>query len=206
VAGRSGAPHSRNWRGARIASFCAHGAYRTTFAVHFSGNDDQVYDHRASIVVPAPVDAVYDLFTHLHRYPEFLRHVASVRYYDDQNCRWAVDLERRCEWDAINDAWSRNVRIGWQAARGPKNRGEVLFRSLGAGATHVFVRLQYDMAAGRPLEAELQEDLQRLAARIERAKRDGALSWNALRQHAERGMAERGTLEPRPVGSQRILR
>jgi uncharacterized membrane protein len=171
-----------------------------------------VYEHRASTIVPAPVDRVYELFTYFHHYPEFMRHVKSVSYYDDQNTHWVVDLAGRHEWDAINEGWQRNARIGWRATGGLKNFGEVLFQSLGSDATCVFVRLKYEppgglagrlaeaVGAGNLVEDALQRDLDRFAEVIGESRLEGAeLDWNTIRRrrlHTIRGSTERGRVIP----------
>lgn len=171
-----------------------------------------MYEHRASTIVPAPVDRVYELFTYFHHYPEFMRHVRNVSYYDDQNTHWVVDVAGRHEWDAINEGWQRNARIGWRATGGLENFGEVLFQSLGAEATCVFVRLKYEppggfagkfaaaMGASRTVERALQQDLDRFAEVIGESRMEGAaLDWNTIRRrrlHTIRGTIDRGKVVP----------
>lgn len=171
-----------------------------------------MYEHRASAIVPAPVDRVYELFTYFHHYPEFMRHVKTVSYYDDQNTHWVVDVAGRHEWDAINEGWQRNTRIGWRATGGLKNSGEVLFQSLGAQATCVFVRLKYEppggfagkfvasLGASRAVERALQRDLDRFSEIIGESRIEGAvLDWNTIRRrrlHTIRGTIDRGNVIP----------
>src|SRR5215469_13916224 len=131
---------------ARLPAFLARDVGAT--GPFFFGNKALVIENRASTIVPAPVDRVYELFTYFHHYPEFMRHVKNVSYYDDQNTHWVIDVAGRHEWDAINEGWQRNSRIGWRATGGLRNSGEVLFQSLGSEATCVFVRLKYDPPGG----------------------------------------------------------
>ena len=150
------------------------------------------------MVVPAPVECVYDLLTYFHRYPQFMRHVKSVTYYDDQNSHWVVDVDGPREWDAINEGWRTNSRIGWRATRGPKNAGEILFDPIDDRTTRVFVRLQYDPSGGAALERALQEDLERFAKILAQTTRKGrSLTWEALREPpevpTERGVTARAS-------------
>ena len=179
------------------------------------GNDECVFEHRASTIVPAPVDRVYELFAYFHHYPEFMRHVKRVTYYDDQNTHWSIDVAgRRWEWDAINDGWQRNARIGWHSTRGIKHLGEVLFQALGAEVTCVFVRLQYEapggfagrlaesIGAGSFVERALQRDLDRFAEVIGDFRTAGVpLDWNTIRRkrlHAVTGTIDNVTpIRPR---------
>jgi uncharacterized membrane protein len=171
-----------------------------------------VIENRGSTIVAAPVDRVYELFTYFHHYPEFMRHVKGVSYYDDQNTHWAVDVAGRHEWDAINEGWQRNSRIGWRATGGLRNSGEVLFQSLGSEATCVFVRLKYDppggaagrfaavVGGGRVVERALQQDLDRFAEVIGESRSDGeTLDWNTIRRrrlYTIRGTIERARVIP----------
>ena len=141
-----------------------------------------------------------------------MRHVKSVSYYDDQNTHWVVDVAGRHEWDAINEGWQQNARIGWRATGGVKNFGEVLFQSLGAEATCVFVRLKYDPPGGvagrlaaavggaRTVERALQQDLDRFADVIgETRAEDAPLDWNTIRRrrlYTVRGTIARGKVVP----------
>ena len=140
-----------------------------------------MYEQRAVTVVPAPVDRVYELFTHFHRYPEFLRQIKSVTYYDDQNSHWIVDAGERSEYDAINEGWQRNARIGWRATQRGRETGEVLFEPTGRSATRVFVRLRFEKAPAQRAQRELQQDLETFARTIGGAAERGEIvDWKGL--------------------------
>jgi uncharacterized membrane protein len=145
-----------------------------------------MYEHKAAVIVPAPVEEVYALMTHFHRYPDLMRHVESVTFYDDQNCHWVTNAGGRREWDAVNEGWRPNERIGWNSTHGPKHAGEALFRPLGKGATLLFVRLNYQVPAtdgSRSLEIDhaLQQDLDLFAFAVGQVERNGGeLDWNAI--------------------------
>jgi uncharacterized membrane protein len=144
-----------------------------------------------------------------------MRHVKNVSYYDDQNTHWVVDIAGRHEWDATNEGWQRNTRIGWRATGGLRHFGEVLFQSLGPDATCVFVRLKYQppgglagriaeaAGAGSIVERALQQDLDRFADVIGESRFEGdSLDWNTIRRrrlHAIRGVTAPNVIPLRPA-------
>ena len=69
-------------------------------------------DQRASVVVNAPVEQVYTLFSHFNDFPKFMRFVKEVTYYDDMHSHWVADIVGRQEWDAENTGWIPNRQIG----------------------------------------------------------------------------------------------
>lgn len=158
-----------------------------------------MHEYNASAIVPAPVEDVYVLFAHFHRYPAVLRHVRDVTFYDDQLCRWRVDLGAPYEFDAVADNWRRNSRIGWRETTG-RSAGEVAFAALGKRATRVFVSVRYDAqhAPGLGLRGDhaMAQDLDLFAAAVGNlVGGEGILDWNAI-------VDELATLEkrdPRPV-------
>jgi uncharacterized membrane protein len=42
-----------------------------------------ISDHQASVVINAPVEQVYALFSHFNDFPKFMRFVKEVTYDDD---------------------------------------------------------------------------------------------------------------------------
>ncbi len=159
---------------------------------------------RAATIVPAPVEPVFELFTHFHRYPDFLRHVKDVAYYDDQNCRWTVECGGRREFDATNEGWRDSERIGWRGIAGARHAGEARFEVAGPQSTFVAVRLEYDFAAAPAMERDLQFDLDRFARAVGAAAEAGLrIDWNAIPRLTRR--VERGEIAAQ-AEDQRILR
>ena len=72
-------------------------------------------EHTASVVVNAPVDQVYTLFTHFNDFPKFMSYVTEVTYYDAQRSHWVANVLGRHEWDAVNENWIENQQIGWRS-------------------------------------------------------------------------------------------
>lgn len=155
-----------------------------------------MYEQRAAVAMGAPIRDAFSLFTHFHRYPHFLRHVKSVEYYDDQNCHWVVESAGRLrEFDAYNEGWRENARIGWTSEPdGFFCRGEVLFEPAGVSTTLVFVHLYGKELTSTADERDLQFDLERLARAAVRAWRPGEpLTWAGIGRLTRR--VERGEIE-----------
>ena len=137
--------------------------------------------HSASVIVNAPVNQVYTLFTHFNDFPKFMTYVTEVTYYDDQRSHWVADVLGRHEWDAINENWIENRQIGWRAADGLENSGLVKFSEAGENKTRVEATISYDpplgllgnigekLGAGKMFEKTLQHDLDNFAAMVAQA-------------------------------------
>ncbi|HZC78718.1 MAG TPA: SRPBCC family protein [Ktedonobacterales bacterium] len=78
-------------------------------------------EHQASMVVNAPVEQVFAMFTHFNDFPKFMRFVKEVTYHDEQNSHWVTEVVGRHEWDAVNENWLANRQIGWRAREGLEN-------------------------------------------------------------------------------------
>lgn len=139
------------------------------------------------MTIPAGVEQVYDLFMHLDRYPELFRHVRTVEYYDDQNSRWDVDVLGRERWDAYNEGWYDNRRIGIHGSHGREHAVELLFEPIGEGSTLLLVRFHYP---GRgQVDLRLDRDLRRIAQAAGRARAAGRpFGFDALSTISERGV------------------
>ena len=87
--------------------------------------------HSASVIVNAPVDQVYTLFTHFNDFPKFMSYVTEVTYYDNQRSHWVVNVLGKHAWDAVNENWIENSQIGWRSVDGLENSGLVTFAGIG---------------------------------------------------------------------------
>ena len=143
-------------------------------------------EHSASVIVYAPVQQVYTLFTHFNDFPKFMRFIKEVTYYDDTRSHWVVQALGRYEWDAVNEDWIPDKQVGWRSTSGLKNTGRVKFRTLGANRTEVDVYISYSPPSGalgaigeslgidNYFDALLQQELHHFARMVEEAP-DGAL-------------------------------
>jgi hypothetical protein len=138
-------------------------------------------EHSASVIIYAPVQQVYALFTHFNDFPKFMRFVKEVTYYDDKRSHWVVQALGRYEWDAVNEDWIDGLQVGWRSTNGLKNTGRVKFRSLGANRTEVDVYICYYPPSGalgaigeslgvdNYFDALLQQELHHFARMVEEA-------------------------------------
>lgn len=138
-------------------------------------------EHSVAITVNAPVHQVFQLYTHFNDYPKFMTFVKEVTYLDEHRSHWVVDVVGKHEWDAVNETWIPDQRIGWHSVDGLKNRGEVTFQAIGGDRTRVDVRVSYDppagllgdigeaFGAGEQFERHLQHDLDHFAKMVEQA-------------------------------------
>jgi len=165
-------------------------------------------EHTASVVVNAPVDQVYTLFTHFNDFPKFMSYVTEVTYYDEQRSHWVANVLGRHEWDAVNENWIENQQIGWRSTDGLENSGLVKFSDAGENKTRVDATISYDppagflgdigekLGAGKMFEKTLQHDLDNFAKMVAEAP-SGALdptSSNYL--FHEDSAAAKGTTTP----------
>ena len=144
-------------------------------------NRTDLVEHRASIVVNAPVHQVYSLFTHFNDFPKFMSFVKEVTYYDDQRSHWVAEVVGRHEWDAVNENWVNDQQIGWRSTNGMENTGRVIFTPTNSNQTNVDVMIAYNppagvlgdagerLGAGQRFDRALQHDLDNFARMVDEA-------------------------------------
>src|SRR5581483_2664465 len=54
--------------------------------------DKGLAEHHAAVTVDAPVQQVYELFTHFNDFPKFMSFVKEVTYYDNQRSHWVAEV------------------------------------------------------------------------------------------------------------------
>ena len=110
-----------------------------------------------SIIVKAPVDEVYEMWSNFENFPKFMENMESVTLTGDyartgeQMSHWVMrgPLDTLIEWDARTTRLEHNKRIAWNSTQGDiETSGQVLFTSLPDGETEVTVTLLYVPPAG----------------------------------------------------------
>ena len=136
-------------------------------------------EHHASVMVNAPVQQVYSLFSHFNDFPKFMSFVKEVTYY--QRSHWVAEVVGRHEWDAVNQDWIENRQIGWSSYNGFENAGRVTFQTIGPMQTLVDVFISYNppagvlgdagekLGAGSRFEKALQHDLDNFSRMVDQA-------------------------------------
>lgn len=133
------------------------------------------YTHTATVTVNAPVNQVYQLFTHFNDFPKFMSYIKEVTYKDAQTSHWVADVVGSHEWDAVNEGWVENKQVGWRSTDGLQNHGTATFETVGDNQTKVTVTVTYTppagilgdagekLGVGSAFEKKLQEDMDHFA-------------------------------------------
>lgn len=107
--------------------------------------------HKATTIF-APVDQVFDFFSHYDNFPAFMSHVREVEDRGDGRSHWTVDGPGGIpvQWDAELTAKETNRRIAWRSTDGSivAHEGEIRFQPTEGGATRVEVHLEHSPPAG----------------------------------------------------------
>lgn len=137
------------------------------------------YVHEASIVVNAPAETCYQIWSQLDNLPRIMRYVKDVRITGPKTSHWeATVMGQHLHWDAVTTVDLVNDTIAWESTEGLKNAGSVRFASTPEGCRLV-VHILYDppygvlgdlVATARVNDAfqrDLLEDLQRFKTAVE---------------------------------------
>ncbi len=120
-------------------------------------------EHSASVTVHAPVQEVYEFFTHFNDYPRFLSFVKNVTYHDHERSHWVADIMGRDEWDAVNQGWQESQQVGWSATNGFQNVGKITFQEVEQDKTTITMSINFktpDRVEGEEqFQATLEKDL-----------------------------------------------
>ena len=134
-----------------------------------------------SIHVDRPVAELYALWSNFENFPNFMKHIESVKKLGDRTSRWKMDgpLGTKFEWEAETTLMENNKRIAWNSKDDStiKTSGEVTFNPLATGETQVTVKMMYDPPGGPAgdavakwfvnLEERVDEDLRNFKAYAE---------------------------------------
>lgn len=138
-----------------------------------------------SIEVNAPLEEVFDFFSHFENFPRFMHHIREVSKGEGEVWHWVADgpLGVGVSWDAVVTRFERNHRVSWKSLPGSaiSNTGSAWFERTPDGGTRVHILMSYNPPAGAlghalsvllgadPLR-HMDEDLVRLKSLIERGK------------------------------------
>jgi len=147
---------------------------------HLAGSRGVIVED--AIRINRPIDEVYAYWRNLENLPRFMEHLEEVRETDRFRSRWTArgPLGVKVDWDAeiINDI--PPTLLSWKSIGDSDvvHAGSVRFRPVGANATELRVKLQYDPPAGKvgdtvarffgeDAQQEIAEDLRRFKGIIE---------------------------------------
>lgn len=121
-----------------------------------------------TVVVDAPIDRVYERWTHVEDFPRFMPAVREMRRIDGKRFHWRVERGGR-EYEATFEIVLRipQRRIAWRTISGSESSGVVCFGPELGRRTRVSFKMKYAPDAGWDSPAELRE---RLRTRLSRFK------------------------------------
>jgi uncharacterized membrane protein len=109
-------------------------------------------DVQKDIMVNAPAERVFGLWSNLENLPKFMEHVKDVRVTGDGRSHWkaAGPGGLPVEWDAMITTRIPNREIAWRSLPGQQvtSVGRVRFIPVDANRTRVSVRMSYSPPAG----------------------------------------------------------
>jgi len=149
-----------------------------------------------TIEVNVPVRVAYDQWTQFEEFPQFMEGVKRVVQKDDTTLEWTAEIAGKEKiWTAEIVEQTPDQRLAWRSTSGAPNSGVVAFRSAGADATEVTLRLEAQPEdavekAGDALgylDRQVEEDLDRFKEFVE----ERSVATGAWRGEIHGGEVER---------------
>ena len=139
-----------------------------------------------NIEVEAPVERIYQAWTHYERFPQFMENVKEVRRTGPDMTHWVVETAgKTVEWEAKTITEERR-RVAWMAQGESGQSGEVRFTPLGANRTRIDVRMDWNLpskmqekvASGLGIdERAVHRDLENFKSMVEQGGTPGGPTW-----------------------------
>lgn len=156
-------------------------------------------DLQKIVNINAPVEQVFENWTHYENFPHFMRNVREVRDLGDGRSHWTVTgpAGMSVEWEAEITKLVPNEILAWKSVPGAviEHAGIIRFQSNDDGSTRVHIRMSYNPPAGAighvvaklfgaDPKKEMDEDMVRMKTLIETGKtpRDAAAKSPAARE------------------------
>lgn len=158
-------------------------------------------DIEKTINIEAPVEEVFDLWSHHEKFPQFMSRVREVKRIDDRKYHWVVagPAGVSVEWDAEITKLVPNQVIAFRSLPGAaiEQKGLIHFTPTSDGDTCVDIKMSYNPPAGAlghliavlfgaDPKKEMDEDLMRMKSFIETGQTPhDAAQRKSLRQSAK---------------------
>lgn len=98
-----------------------------------------------SVVVDAPLSAVYNQWTQFEDFPRFMDGVETVTQLADDRLEWVAEIAGvRRQWIAKILEQVPDRKVAWAAVEGATNAGAVTFDEAGPEQTEVHLELEYE--------------------------------------------------------------
>ncbi|MFL5548079.1 MAG: SRPBCC family protein [Gemmatimonadales bacterium] len=136
-----------------------------------------------TLLVGAPVDRVWELWSNFESFPRFMAHLREVRKIEEGRSHWVAvgPAGVPVEWEAIVTDWVPGQFIGWRSVESSpvETSGQVRLRPVSDRETQIDVQLTYTPPAGGAGQAlasllgadpkrAMDEDLRRLKSLLEK--------------------------------------
>lgn len=145
----------------------------------------QAIDFHKTINIDAPVETVYDFWSNLENFPQFMSHVEEVKDLGNDEYHWKVSgpAGTTVQFNALTTKKVPNETLAWRSVEGEpiKSAGTVHFNENRQGGTQIDVQMTYNPPAGAlghtiasifgvdPKQA-MDDDLVRLKSLLEEGK------------------------------------
>lgn len=146
-----------------------------------------------SVDVHVPVHVAYDQWTLFEQYPNFMRHVLSVKQIDDRRLLWRIEMGGQVrEFEAVIVEQTPDKRIAWRSTNGMQQSGVVTFHRLDGQSCRVMLQLEFEPEGvlqrigtfvGVP-RIDIEKDMERFAAHVE-ANPGGGGGWRGIIRNAD---------------------
>ncbi|GAA1168297.1 SRPBCC family protein [Nesterenkonia sandarakina] len=131
-----------------------------------------------TIVVQAPISAVYTRWTQFEEFPQFMGGVISVRFLTDNRLEWVAEPEGvRQQWEAEVLELVPDQKVSWAGVDGAVNSGTATFTETDEAETEIHLVCEYQLpdqeeAPGGSSSVEVvrnsaQKDLQKFKELVE---------------------------------------
>jgi uncharacterized membrane protein/osmotically-inducible protein OsmY len=115
------------------------------------GGGRRAIDLRKTLTIAAPVEDVYDLWSHYENFPRFMSHVREVRRLGEDRARWTVAGPGGVpiQFETVETQREEGSVIAWKTVEGSTvaHAGVVRFEPFDAG-TRIHVQMTYNPPAG----------------------------------------------------------
>ncbi|HEV2123977.1 MAG TPA: SRPBCC family protein [Chloroflexota bacterium] len=109
-------------------------------------------DVHRTITINAPVDEVFEFWSHFENFPKFMSHVLAVRDLGAGRSHWTVvgPAGTEVHWQAVITEVVPNETLAWKSVAQPtvQHAGIIQFRENADRTTQVDIRLSYNPPAG----------------------------------------------------------